>query len=82
MNHLSLVTEKHKRILKNITKVAAYTAMTGGAYYLAKGALGLLLKQLETKSRPGMHARDSDASGTPDPSHDLLKNSKTRPAAS
>jgi hypothetical protein len=45
------VTEEQKRILKNITKLAAYTAMTGGAYFLAKGALSLLLKQLETKTQ-------------------------------
>ncbi len=43
------MTEKQKQLLKKISKIAAYTAMTGGAYFLAKGALSLLFKQLETK---------------------------------
>jgi hypothetical protein len=30
------VTEKHKRMLKKIGKVAAYTALTGGSYILAR----------------------------------------------
>ena len=43
------LTEKQKRILKQIGKVAAYTAMTGGAYVLARGTLSLLLKRMERK---------------------------------
>jgi hypothetical protein len=43
------VTEKQKQLLKKISKIAAYTAITGGAYFLAKGAISLLFKQLETK---------------------------------
>ena len=42
--------EKQKRILKKIGKLAAYTAMTGGAYFLARGALSLLLRKLEPKA--------------------------------
>jgi hypothetical protein len=44
-----LVTEEQKRILKNIGKAVAYTAITGGAYFLARGALSLLLKKMESK---------------------------------
>jgi hypothetical protein len=44
------VTEKHKRMLKKIGKVAAYTALTGGSYILARGALSLLLKRMEPKN--------------------------------
>jgi hypothetical protein len=43
------VTEKQKRILKNVGKLAIYTTLTGGAYLLAKGTLSILLKQLEPK---------------------------------
>jgi hypothetical protein len=39
------VTEKQKRLLKKIGKVAAYTAITGGS----RGALSLLLKRMEPK---------------------------------
>jgi hypothetical protein len=46
-----LVTEKQKRILKTIGKVAAYTAMTGGAYVLARGTLSLILKRMEPKHK-------------------------------
>ena len=45
------MTEKQKRILKNIGKLAAYTAITGGAYVLARGALSLLLKQMKPKDK-------------------------------
>jgi hypothetical protein len=45
------MTEKQKRILKNIGKLAAYTAITGGAYILAKGTLSILLKRLEPKDK-------------------------------
>ena len=43
------MTEKQKSLLKKIGKVAAYTAMTGGAYVLARGTLSLLLKRMEPK---------------------------------
>ena len=43
------MTEKQMQFLKKISKIAAYTAITGGAYFLARGALSLLLKQLETR---------------------------------
>jgi hypothetical protein len=43
------VTGNQKRILKKIGKFTAYTAMTGGAYFLARGAISLLLKKLEAK---------------------------------
>lgn len=43
------MTEKQKRFLKNIGKAAAYTAITGGSYVLARGALSLLLKRMEPK---------------------------------
>lgn len=45
------MTEKQKRILKKIGKVGAYTALTGGAYVLARGALSLLLKQMKPKDK-------------------------------
>jgi hypothetical protein len=52
ITHLCLrqMTEKQKRILKKIGKVAAYTALTGGSYILARGALSLLLKRMEPKN--------------------------------
>jgi len=43
------VTDKQKRLLKKIGKVAAYTAITGGSYILARGALSLLLKRWSRK---------------------------------
>jgi hypothetical protein len=43
------MTEKQRRILKNVGKVAAYTAITGGSYILARGALSLLLRRMEPK---------------------------------
>jgi hypothetical protein len=43
------MTEKQKRLLKSIGKVAAYTAITGGSYVLARGCLSLLLKRMEPK---------------------------------
>ena len=46
-----LVTENKKLILKRIGKVAAYTAITGGAYVIARGALSLLLKKIEPKAQ-------------------------------
>jgi hypothetical protein len=45
------VTEKQERSLKNIGKLAADTAITGGAYVLARGALSLLLKQRKPKDK-------------------------------
>lgn len=45
------MTKKQKSLLKKIGKVAAYTAITGGAYVLARGALSLLLKQIEPKDK-------------------------------
>ena len=41
------MTEKQRRILKNVGKLAAYTAITGGSYILARGALNLLLSTME-----------------------------------
>jgi hypothetical protein len=49
------VTEKQKRILKNVGKLAFYTTLTGGAYLLAKGTLSVLLKQLEPKGENTRH---------------------------
>ena len=43
------MNENQKRILKNIGKYTAYAAMTGGAYFLARGALSLILRRLEAK---------------------------------
>jgi hypothetical protein len=43
------VTGNQKRILKKIGKFTAYTVMTGGAYFLARGAISLLLRKLEAK---------------------------------
>jgi hypothetical protein len=45
------VTEKQKRILKKIGKFAAYTAMTSGAYVLARGTLSLILKRMDPKHK-------------------------------
>ena len=45
------MTEKQKRILKTIGKVAAYTALTGSAYVLARGTLSLVLKRMEPKHK-------------------------------
>ena len=45
------MTEKQKRVLKSIGQLAAYTAITGGAYVLARGALSLLLKQMKPKDK-------------------------------
>jgi hypothetical protein len=45
------MTEKQKRILRNVGKVAAYTAITGGSYILARGALSLLLRRMEPKQQ-------------------------------
>ena len=44
------MTEEQKDFLKKIGKFAAFTAVTGGAYILAKGAISLLLKKLEAKA--------------------------------
>ena len=43
------MTEKQKRILRKVGKVAAYTAITGGSYILARGALSLLLRRMDPK---------------------------------
>ncbi len=43
------MTEKQRHILKKVGKVAAYTAITGGSYILARGALSLLLRRMEPK---------------------------------
>jgi hypothetical protein len=51
------VTEKQKRFLKKIGKVAAYTAITGGSYILARGALSLLLKRMEPKNRDNVKTK-------------------------
>ena len=45
------MTEKQRRILRSVGKVAAYTAITGGSYILARGAMSLLLKKMEPKHR-------------------------------
>ena len=45
------MTEKQTRMLKQIGKVAAYTALTGGSYLLARGALSLLLRKMEPRVR-------------------------------
>ena len=45
------MTEKQRRILKNVGKVAAYTAITGGSYILARGALSLLLRKMDPKQK-------------------------------
>ena len=45
------MTEKQTRMLKQIGKVAAYTALTGGSYLLARGALSLLLRKMEPRER-------------------------------
>jgi len=45
------MTEKQIRILRDVGKVAAYTAITGGSYLLARGALSLLLRKMEPKQQ-------------------------------
>ncbi len=73
------MTEKQKQLLKKISKIAAYTAMTGGAYFLAKGALSLLLKQLETKveTQPKF---ESEKAGSPFmQTSNIIETSETRP---
>jgi hypothetical protein len=73
------VNENRKRILKNISKLAAYTAITGGAYFLAKGALGLILKQLETKvrSRPKILKEKAEPASVSSPNI-ITENCQTR----
>jgi len=53
------LTEKQKRILKNMGKLAIYTTLTGGAYLLAKGTLSILLKQLEPKGENTRYSSQS-----------------------
>ena len=43
------MTENQKRILRKIGKYTAYTVMTGGAYFMARGAISLLLRKLEAR---------------------------------
>ena len=45
------MTDERKRIFKTIGKVAAYTAITGGSYLLARGVLSLLLRQMDPKDK-------------------------------
>jgi len=66
------VNENQKRILKNISKLAAYTAITGGAYFLARGALGLILKQLETNARLHPKILNEKAEPASVPSPDII----------
>lgn len=75
------VNENQKRILKNISKLAAYTAMTGGAYFLARGALSLLLKHLETKvkSHPKVLNEKAEPASIPSPKI-TIENSSIRSA--
>ena len=51
------MTEKQKRILRNVGKVAAYTAITGGSYILARGALSLLLRKMEPKNQDNVGSK-------------------------
>lgn len=51
------MTEKQRRILRNVGKVAAYTAITGGSYILARGALSLLLRKMEPKNQDNVRSK-------------------------
>ena len=75
------MTEKQKHILKKISKFAAYTAMTGGAYFLARGAISLLLKQLETtvETHPKVPNENTEPASIQFPN--IIENSKIRSAA-
>jgi len=52
-----MVTKNQKRILKKIGKFTVYTAMTGGAYFLARGAISLLLRKLESKKEANLKSQ-------------------------
>ncbi len=75
------MTENQKRILKRIGKFTVYTAVTGGAYFLARGAIGLLLRKLEAKTEARMGAQHGkiDPPATQAPSQ--IEESKTPFAA-
>jgi hypothetical protein len=74
------VTEKQKHVLKTISKFAAYTAVTGGAYFLARGALSLLLKQLEMKVERYPKIPNEKAEPASIQSSNIIENSKIRSA--
>ena len=73
------MTEKQKQLLKKISKIAAYTAMTGGAYFLAKGALSLLFKQLEAKIKKQPEFGNEDAESTFKQTPHTIDTSERRP---
>lgn len=60
------MTEKQKRILKTIGKVAAYTALTGGAYVLARGTLSLVLKRMDPKHKDNERTNVHEKGQSPD----------------
>jgi hypothetical protein len=59
------MTEKQRRILTNVGKVAAYTAITGGSYILARGALSLLLRRMEPKNQDDVRSKGRTAKSQP-----------------
>lgn len=75
------MTENQKHILKKIGKLAVYTAMTGGAYFLAKGALSLVLSLMEEKveTKPKVVDEKEELSARQTPN--IIENSKIRSAA-
>ena len=74
------MTEKQKSILKKIGKMAAYTAMTGGAYLLARGTISLLLKQFETNVETHPKVPNENAEPASIQSPNIIENSKIRSA--
>jgi len=59
------MTEKQRHILKKVGKVAAYTAITGGSYILARGALSLLLRRMEPKQEDNARTKVRDEKSQP-----------------
>jgi hypothetical protein len=59
------MTEKQRHILKKVGKVAAYTAITGGSYILARGALSLLLRRMEPKQEDNARTKARNEKSQP-----------------
>jgi hypothetical protein len=59
------MTDKQRRILKNVGKVTAYTAITGGSYLLARGALSLLLRRMEPKHQDNERTKTRNEKSQP-----------------
>jgi hypothetical protein len=74
------VTANQKRILRKIGKLTAYMALTGGAYFLARGALSLFLRKLEAKVETKPKALHEKTESTVKQPPSEMEKSTTRPA--